>query len=146
MKNNRLLTALRYVGDPSRDGAAQYLIATASAQEVTQAYDVFVTTLEESYDGQPIHRFLSELCHARVELQSLQQTDFFKVKKKMKRGASASTRHSSLSRTISVSPIPYRFSVRRETAKLHSDRGTCAGQAVTTTWWSWLSPCRNRVS
>ena len=46
MKNNRLLTALRYVGDPSRDGAAQYLIATASAQEVTQAYDVFVTTLE----------------------------------------------------------------------------------------------------
>ena len=59
MKNNRLLTALRYVGDPSRDGAAQYLIATASAQEVTQAYDVFVTTLEESYDGQPIHRFLS---------------------------------------------------------------------------------------
>ena len=53
MKNNRLLTALRYVGDPSRDGAAQYLIATASAQEVTQAYDVFVTTLEESYDGQP---------------------------------------------------------------------------------------------
>ena len=39
----------------------------------------------------------------------------------MKRGASASTRHSSLSRTISVSPIPYRFSVRRETAKLHSD-------------------------
>ena len=82
MKNNRLLTALRYVGDPSRDGAAQYLIATASAQEVTQAYDVFVTTLEESYDGQPIHRFLSELCHARVELQSLQQTDFFKVKKK----------------------------------------------------------------
>ena len=35
----------------------------------------------------------------------------------MKRGASASTRHSSLSRTISVSPIPYRFSVRRETAK-----------------------------
>ena len=49
MKNNRLLTALRYVGDPSRDGAAQYLIATASAQEVTQAYDVFVTTLEESY-------------------------------------------------------------------------------------------------
>ena len=35
MKNNRLLTALRYVGDPSRDGAAQYLIATASAQEVT---------------------------------------------------------------------------------------------------------------
>ena len=71
MKNNRLLTALRYVGDPS-----------ASAQEVTQAYDVFVTTLEESYDGQPIHRFLSELCHARVELQSLQQTDFFKVKKK----------------------------------------------------------------
>ena len=82
MKNNRLLTALRYVGDPSRDGAAQYLIATASAQEVTQAYDVFVTTLEESYDGQPIRRFLSELCHARVELQSLQQTDFFKVKKK----------------------------------------------------------------
>ena len=63
----------------------------------------------------------------------------------MKRGASASTRHSSLSRTISVSPIPYRFSVRRETAKLHSDRGTCAGQAVTTTWWSWLSPCRNIV-
>ena len=82
MKNNRLLTALRYVGDPARDGAAQYLIATASAQEVTQAYDVFVTTLEESYDGQPIHRFLSELCHARGELQSLQQTDFFKVKKK----------------------------------------------------------------
>ena len=82
MKNNRLLTALRYVGDPSRDGAAQYLIATASAQEVTQAYDVFVTTLEVSYVGEQILLWLSVLCLARVELQSLQQTDFFKVKKK----------------------------------------------------------------
>lgn len=45
-ENNRLLTALRYVGD-RRATAPQYLIATASAQEVTQAYDVFVTTLEE---------------------------------------------------------------------------------------------------
>lgn len=82
MKNNRLLAALRYVGDPSRDGVAQYLISTVSAKEIMQAYDAFVTTLEDSYNGQrPMYRVLAELGHARVELQTLQQTDFFKAKK-----------------------------------------------------------------